>query len=267
MKHGVDLSASQSWMTNSQLDELYKANDFVIIKIGGALISDGKTLYKINDFDRFYAKAVEYDLPIGSYWFSCASKEADALREAKFCVEKLKPYKFRMPIYFDCEMKNYWYSKADQTKCVNAFCRTLQDAGYRVGLYTNKDWLYNRMNRADIIKGISYWIAHWSDVKPTYITPDIWQYGSTYIPSSSKRIDGNYLLNESIIEEDEMEKVYTSLDELPTQWAKDQAARYIKLGVIDTDKNGHFVLTMTKLESIVCAERLMNVKAQKAIDC
>lgn len=68
------------------------------------------------------------------------------------------------------------------TDIIMEFCERVQAAGYYVSVYTNLDWIKNRidMNR---VKVFDIWLAQWND-KPTYTGNfGMWQYTSKGVVS------------------------------------------------------------------------------------
>ena len=81
--------------------------------------------------------------------------------------------------------------KATRTEIVDAFCKTIQSAGKKAGIYASKSW-YN--NQLDMSKLNNYyiWVAQYN-TECTYTGRyDIWQYTETgKVPG----IEGNVDLN------------------------------------------------------------------------
>ena len=169
-KSGIDISYCQ---TNVNWNVLKV--DFVLIRAGY-----GKYAYqKDTMFETHYNNACSKNIPKGAYWYSYAMSEAEAIEEAKACIAVLKGKKFEYPIYFDVEeQKQFALGKAKVSAIIKAFCTTMEEAGYWVGLYTNVNWYVNVI--ADDIKTrYAIWIAHWNVTKPAISGPyGIWQYTS-----------------------------------------------------------------------------------------
>lgn len=183
-KKGIDISYCQKGIDWNALKI-----DFVIIRAGY-----GKYAFqKDTMFESHYKHACNKGIAKGAYWYSYAMSEADAIREAKACIEVLKGKKFEYPIYFDVEeQKQKALGKAKVSAIVKAFCSTMEAAGYWVGLYTNLDWYLNLIT--DDIKTLySIWIAQWDVAKPAINGPyGIWQYKVCNINGVSGRCDLDY---------------------------------------------------------------------------
>jgi GH25 family lysozyme M1 (1,4-beta-N-acetylmuramidase) len=187
---GVDLSQH-----NGQVDfKKLKAGgyDFVILRAGyGRLTSQ-----KDKMFDSYYKDAVAAGLEVGCYWFSYATTIEEAKLEAKAFLSVISGKKFSFPCYYDVEdtktsLKSST-SKATATGMVNAWCKAVEDAGYKAGLYT----FYSAINRFNISE-IKYekWLAKWSSSMGTCSSTDwaMWQYavmGSSSESTKSGKVPG-----------------------------------------------------------------------------
>lgn len=183
-KSGIDISYCQTSVNWNVLKV-----DFVLIRAGY-----GRYAYqKDTMFETHYNNACSKNIPKGAYWYSYAMSEAEAIEEAKACIAVLKGKKFEYPIYFDMEeQKQKALGRAKVSAIVKAFCKTMEDAGYWVGLYTNVDWYVNVID--DEIKNrYAIWIAHWDVSKPGISGQyGVWQYKVGTINGVSGRCDLDY---------------------------------------------------------------------------
>ena len=139
---------------------------------------------------------------IGIYFYDQSISENEANEQAKWVLEKIKPYseKINLPIYIDSEaMKDHNgradnISKDQRTKNVLAFCNTISDAGRISGIYASDSWFKSMLNY-DQIKNYNIWCARYSINKPTISKYDIWQYGSEQFIWGQKPIDVNWIYN------------------------------------------------------------------------
>ena len=183
-KQGIDISYCQTAVDWNTLKV-----DFVIMRAGYGKYASQKD----NMFESHYKNACDKGIPKGAYWYSYAMSEAEAVEEAKACIEVLKGKKFEYPIYFDVEeQKQKALGKAKVSAIVKAFCSTMEAAGYWVGLYTNVDWYVNVITD-DIKTRYAIWIAHWDVAKPAISGPyGIWQYKVGTINGVTGRCDLDY---------------------------------------------------------------------------
>jgi GH25 family lysozyme M1 (1,4-beta-N-acetylmuramidase) len=114
----------------------------------------------------------------GAYHYSYATTVEEAKQEAAFFLDIIKGYSFDFPVAFDIEDKSQRDLGRDRiTDIIVAFCDTVEKAGYYVSVYTNLDWLKNRID-VDRVKRFDIWLAQWTD-KPTYGGDfGMWQYTS-----------------------------------------------------------------------------------------
>lgn len=136
-----------------------------------------------NKFHKNYKNAKAAGVPVGAYHYSYATTVEDAKKEADFFLSIIKGYQFEYPVAFDIEDASQMnLGKTRITDIIMAFCERVQAAGYYVSVYTNLDWINNRidMNR---VKVFDIWLAQWND-KPTYTGNfGMWQYTSKGVVS------------------------------------------------------------------------------------
>lgn len=142
--------------------------DFAILRIGGRGWGTAGTLY--ND-DRFYenlsgAKAAGLD--VGVYFYSSAVTIEEAIEEASLTVERLQGIGLDYPVYIDMEYSGeYPGGRADtlsveqHTAIVKAFCDTVQNAGYRAGVYSGQYYYTHELNM-DELTVYSIWMASYT---------------------------------------------------------------------------------------------------------
>lgn len=183
-KQGIDISYCQ---TNINWNVLKV--DFVLMRAGYGRYAYQKDVM----FETHYNNACSKNIPKGAYWYSYAMSEAEAIEEAKACIAVLKGKKFEYPIYFDVEeLKQKALGKAKVSAIIKAFCTTMEEAGYWVGLYTNVDW-YTTVIDDTIKDRYAIWIAHWNVSKPGISGQyGVWQYKVGTINGVSGRCDLDY---------------------------------------------------------------------------
>ena len=124
-------------------------------------------------FDTNAKKATAAGLNVGAYWFSYAATPDEARLEARICRDVLAPYwgKFTYPIYYDYEYDTERYVKSktgrdptreERTAVIAAFLTELESFGWRGGVYTNRDYVQNRLNMAQLA-GYELWVADYSN--------------------------------------------------------------------------------------------------------
>lgn len=180
--------------------------DFAIIRAGRDVTVDRM-------FHQHIKGAIDAGLSVGVYWFSYALSKADAQREADFCLQTIKPYKLDLPVFYDYEYDSERYSKERgvvptprlRTDIIKAFCERIKASGYEVGIYTNIDYITNRLYW-DELKHYPLWLAQfplgekdvgWTALKPEQVNtkygkPIIWQFGQARVDGYSKPVDANF---------------------------------------------------------------------------
>ena len=142
---------------------------------------------KDKQFENNIKGAIAAGLDIGIYWFSYAYTNDMAKKEACYCNELIAPYKehINYPVFFDWEYDSMHYAKnkgfnlnaIDITEMNVAFCRKIDDLGYKAGYYLNADYQKNFIDTKSL-KGYYKWFAYYKDNLDGHEC-DIWQFTST----------------------------------------------------------------------------------------
>ena len=182
---GIDVSYAQGvidW-------EKVKASgsvDFAILRAGY-----GKETSQVDkQFERNYSECKRLGIPVGAYWYSYATTDAEAEQEAKVCLQTIRGKQFEYPVAFDIEEER---SLPQANALCQAFCSVLEAAGYYAAIYTFKSALENNIsaaikNRYDIF--LSHVGVQQTDYAGSY---GLWQYSWTgRIPGISGDVDLDY---------------------------------------------------------------------------
>ena len=82
------------------------------------------------------------------------------------------------PIFIDTEASGGRADNIDvatRTAVVNAFCKTVQNSGYKAGIYASKTWYEKKLDMSTL-GGYKLWLAQYA-AAPTYSGRyDMWQY-------------------------------------------------------------------------------------------
>lgn len=184
MLKGIDVSAWQSTIDWAKVKN--SGIQFAILRIGYATTID-KT------FETNYLNAKKVNMPIGVYLYSYAKSVEGAKNEANAVIRWLKGKSLELPVYYDIEDKaQASLSKETRTKMCEAFCNTIEAAGFWAGIYSNKNWAENYVDGTKLGKRYTYWIAQYAS-KCTYKGNfDIWQHTSS---GKVNGINGNVDMN------------------------------------------------------------------------
>lgn len=199
MIKGVDLSC---WNENVNYNKLKQDGvEFALIRTGFGK-DEGQ---KDKLFEKHYKGCKEAGLKVGAYLYSYCTAVENAEKEAENCLKHIEGKQFDLPIYIDLEEARTKVLGIDAvTNIALRFCRRIKEAGYRAGVYANLDWFRNYIRPdAILIENFSIWLAQWNDRITANFPVDIWQYTNNY-----NGMDGNYLLDEGIIEVKEDKNIY-----------------------------------------------------------
>ena len=92
--YGIDVSRWQG-----SIDWTKVKTDFCIIQAGFGREASQKDIR----FDENYSGCKAAGIPCGAYWYSYATSEDEARKEAAVCLDILKGRQFEYPIYYDVE--------------------------------------------------------------------------------------------------------------------------------------------------------------------
>ena len=192
---GIDVS---KWNGTINWNAVKNAGvSYVIIRCGyrgsstGALIED--PMFKKN-----IQGANAAGLKVGIYFFTQAVTEVEAVEEASMTINLIKKYGIAYPVFIDVEGSGGRadsLSKDARTNIVNAYCKTIQNAGYKAGIYANKTWLETKLNMSTLNQ-YKIWLAQYNSQYTYKGKVDLWQYSERGTISG---INGNVDLNISYL--------------------------------------------------------------------
>ncbi|MDE6748146.1 MAG: Ig-like domain-containing protein, partial [Lachnospiraceae bacterium] len=192
---GIDVS---KWNGNIDWNAVRNSGiSYAIIRCGyrgsttGALIEDPKFRANIQG-------AQNAGIKVGVYFFTQAVNDVEAVEEASMVLSLIKGYNLSLPVFLDVEATSGNSGRADgisadsRTAVCSAFCRTIQNSGYKAGIYANKTW-FNSFINTPSLTSYKIWLAQYA-AAPTYTRTriDMWQYSSKGTVSG---INGNVDMN------------------------------------------------------------------------
>ncbi len=131
----------------------------------------------------------------GAYHYLTAQNEAEALEEAETFLSAVTPYRTMLTLgaAVDVEDSRLPRDKSGLTAIVRAFCRRTAAAGMDVMVYTNPDFLRNRLGD---LSEFGLWLALWRakenpPTTDTYPNLRIWQWGTAGIAGIAGKTDAN----------------------------------------------------------------------------
>lgn len=184
-KAGIDVS---KWNGDIDWDKVKNAGvEFAIVRAGyrgsvtGSLVQDPY-------FEANMKGAAAAGMPVGIYFFTQAVNEVEAVEEASMVLKLIREYKLDYPIFIDTEGAG-GNGRADgldvetRTLVCEAFCRTIENAGYRAGVYGSRNWYNNRLETKRL-ENYCIWLAEYRSVPIYQGYYQMWQY------TSKGKVDG-----------------------------------------------------------------------------
>ncbi len=164
---------------------------FAIIRCGYRTTVGGQ-VYADANFKANVEGALAAGIPVGIYFFSAAKNETEALEEAAFVVEMLKPYKDNItwPVAYDFELFDQdRLTGVDYTTVSNnalAFMDVIAAEGYTPMLYSSRNMLRDQFETARL-SAYRVWMAQYVN------TLDQKKYNGDHVMwqcASDGRVDG-----------------------------------------------------------------------------
>lgn len=175
-RKGIDVSA---WQGEIAWDKVKNTEiQFAMLRAASSTHVDSK-------FVRNIESALAQGIPCGVYLYSYASTPAEALVEAEFLLETVRPYALQYPVAFDIEdITQHHLTNSQRTDLVDTFCRRVAQEKYRPAVYSSLSW-FNTMLELPRLADYDKWIAQWDVPKCGFDGPvQIWQ------NSNKGKIDG-----------------------------------------------------------------------------
>lgn len=129
-------------------------------------------------------------LKTGVYLYSYATTPEQAANEANLVLQWIEPYTVNYPIVFDIEDKCHKnLSEQQLIDIINAFCTTIDAAGYYPMVYSSKNMFVQKLS----ITGWDKWVAQYNDSCEYNNNVCFWQYSSHgSVNGVGGRVDVNY---------------------------------------------------------------------------
>lgn len=183
---GIDVS---KWNGDIDWDKVKNAGvEFAIIRAGYRGSSTG-SLVEDPYFAANMKGAKASGMPVGVYFFTQAVNEVEAVEEASAVLQLIREYQLDYPVFIDTEGAG-GSGRADnldvetRTLVCEAFCRTIENAGYRAGVYASRNWYNNRLYADRLDSQYCIWLAEYRSVPLYQGYYQLWQY------TSKGKIDG-----------------------------------------------------------------------------
>ena len=200
--HGIDISEHNGTVSFDKVKKTQTKT--IIVRVGCRGWGAKGSLKEDINFNDNISGAIKNGFDTGVYFYSQAVTEAEAREEANFVLQRIKGYDFNLPVYFDYEfagtsegrLNKAWangtVNKTKMTKNAIAFCETIENAGYRAGVYASKSFYEDNLNKDELENKYAIWLAHYN-TKTTYAGEyQIWQYagGDCGIEENRGKVNG-----------------------------------------------------------------------------
>lgn len=195
-KFGIDVSEHQG---NINWDETKKHIDFAILRLGWIGNHNNHTLD--SKFERNYSECKRLGIPVGVYIYCYSSSEDTAKSGANWSIEKLQGKQLDLPVYIDMEDNSIvGLGMNNLTNICIAFNEIIEKNGYRAGVYANRNWFDNYLDKNVLKSKYSCWIAHYTSGDNKYEGEyDIWQNSSSgLINGVNGNTDTNFMYKDLI---------------------------------------------------------------------
>ena len=190
---GIDVS---KWQGEIDWDKVKNDGiEFVIIRCGYRGSVTG-TLVEDPYFEQNIRGATAAGLQVGVYFFTQAVNEVEAVEEASMVVSLIRDYELTYPVFIDTEGAG-GNGRADslsverRTAVCEAFCTTVENAGFEAGVYASRNW-YNKNLETAFLDDFVIWLAEYRSVPLYQGYYQMWQYTSK---GSVNGISGNVDMN------------------------------------------------------------------------
>lgn len=191
---GIDVSQFQGVIDFSKVKT--SGVEYAIIRCGYRGYGSG-TLQEDPNFKDNIEGALTNDIAVGVYFFTQAITKDEAIEEADYVIDKIKPYNVTYPIVLDVEeipgdtYRQQSLTKEELTDVVIAFCERVKEKGYTPMIYGNLKCFIGKL---DLVRLESYdkWFAYYDDELYYPYAVSMWQYSES---GSVAGIEGNVDLN------------------------------------------------------------------------
>lgn len=173
--------------------------------------------------------ALNAGMKTGVYFFSQATTEEEAVEEAQYLLDVTENYRdqITLPYVMDYEftankdarrLYDAHLSKDQATACVNAFAKTIADAGEQPMLYVNSDFMSKNLDPSQISDDMEIWVARWTNSLNYSGRYTFWQYSDSLsvpgIPAGS--VDGNVWYEKDISTDSDSSEPTSDVTAAPT---------------------------------------------------
>ena len=171
--------------------------EFVIARVGYRAYGESGELVKDAMFEQNIEGALEAGLEVGVYFFSQAITPGEAVEEAEFVLDLIRPYKITGPVVYDTEeikgdtARTDGNTRQEFTNYCKVFCDTVEHAGYDSMIYANMKWMAFTLDMEELTD-YDFWYADYHELPQNPYDYTIWQYSETgAVPGINANVDLN----------------------------------------------------------------------------
>lgn len=190
-KKGVTITKYQNKLGEIKWDQLGRDEiSFVMVRLG---YSDDKDPF----FEANMEQAGKTRLDIGVCFYSRAASAEEARKEAAYVLDVVKDYRVTYPISFEVDAQAAQEKKLTRvqvTRLTDAFCSAIEEAGYKVVVFGDSEWLTQRLEMRKLPYDVwysRYGMAH------DYPNRTLWRCTDR---ASVRGIEGNVCLEFSFVD-------------------------------------------------------------------
>lgn len=279
MKRGIDVSTYQGDINWAQV----KADgiDFAFIKASQGRSVSNASLRNFTDrkFAQNIVNAHRWGIRIGVYHYLTAWNVSEAMQEAEYFLSVIAPYRSIIDLWaaVDVEDSRSPKDKTLMAQIVNTFCSRVEAEGYKPMVYTNPDWLTNKLGN---VSHWDLWLALWRN-KANVPTADkypnlrVWQWGTEAVDGISGKVDANYMIYDVEVEEPPKTETVAKpnqfvdankKDNTASEWAAGAVKWCVDNKILLGDDKGDLMLhqPLTREQACLVAQRLYSLILEDA---
>ena len=275
MKRGIDVSTYQGDINWAQV----KADgiDFAFIKASQGRSVSNPSLRNFTDskFAQNIVNANRWGIRIGVYHYLTAWNVIEAMQEAEYFLSVIAPYRSIIDLWaaVDVEDSRSPKDKTLMAQIVNTFCSRVEADGYKPMVYTNPDWLTNKIGN---VSHWDLWLALWRN-KANVPTADkypnlrVWQWGSETVDGIAGKPDANYMISDIEVEEPPKSQTVakpavSGKDNTASVWAEEAVKWCVDNKILLGDDKGDLMLhqPLTREQACLVAQRLYSLILEDA---
>lgn len=133
---------------------------FAILRLGWIGNKNNHTLD--TQFERNYNECKRLGIPVGVYVYNYCVNSDTARSGAEWTVNHLQGKTLELPVYIDMEdQSGTGLGKDTNTNMCIAFNSVIEANGRWAGVYANLNWFNNYLNKDEIKRRYTTWIAHY----------------------------------------------------------------------------------------------------------